>query len=1668
MAALIATPVNYLDRTRNKIVGGSIIFDSSTYGSGEPILTKYIDTTRLNISIFVPSKNYDSTRQLYFGLVARFTDGQSLVLWNVAANQSDVGYMVPRKVYNMVDYGHDSLNPHYCSKVEIISSSLELSSTYINNTNLSSKFTTDNTTCDQIITTTSSYHFILWDLSSTIVISQYVSPNVVLSSSLVKCSYNEIASPRNNILYPTTPFVIPSSLIQVTNGISDTLTSNISWYISSTSDINSTIDGIDVLYSNDVGYNHNRNTRMYINVSSNIYYNGYVFITAENPVGLRSQDKFTLQLASIPIINASNVSYNLTTKDAQFQIATIESTASGPLTWDVRSSNTEQKYNNVLSIDSTGYATIQNSFIYDNITVTASNINNVTSSSSGRATIVHTPIIKTPQTLLATFDNSTPFIYDKIHQIVPTAGPNLKWFYEIDSRAVIGQSNNLSINSNTGIFTIQPFTYVKGYIVFGVSNVLGYTSQKKVLARIVPQPYFISPESISILLDGTDYTYAFTLDKYQGFNTRWSIRPSIFASTVPSSIQLNSSTGLFTIKKNIYINNRYIITARNIIPGLSDEESGSYSREILVTAGNSPSISTPTTNGSNIKSMLYDDVLIPLYQPIENTGDITWGITPQPNVPGVSDLSIINKTNSSASLLVKFDRPVDANINVFTSNTLNGYSNISFYLRVSQIPIVLTPSTILANTLYTNSYTYQISTITTNTNIQWFIPTSPQYNSTVPTGLTINSTTGLLSIASNVAINQRLVVAAKNIYDESFYTDPFTISVSPVPEFVCPSFIYGSIVNGVFNYTFNNTSSGIQTWVVYDSIRRLIPNMSITNTIQGGRLTFRTTLTSFKSPIIVTARNINGYTVNKSSYIDLLTLPIVARVLPLKYILTDTDYTYQMTITNPYVFTRLGSNITWNVRYSDATIQLSGLSINSNTGLLQFEKNNNYNSNIIVRASTDERYSGYSETTVKVNITQSPLLTQPNPNSITCNLSYGQEYKYQFLQTAIGVGNLTWSISPKNIPGLSINNIGTLNLGSNHAINCNLTVTATNSSGGYGTANLQLNIAHSPFILDSQIIRGSVESNQVFQDTLNQIEKGTGILFANIVSSPIASDILSFSSNSTLTVASNNFIDTISINSPITVQLSNALGGTCNFTFDLLLRNNPYFTLPPYLCNLRIPNSTDYTYQVIYNLSDSKYGDINWYIGIGNNSRISTLPGLTISKSGLISLASNIYLNCNISVVASNDGNGRYTTSTKMVIAYNTILYNPVKVGYNFYSTANMKFVYDIPYNSNEGTGPLRWSITDEDRNPISYLSIRQTGRDSNTLTYGDGSSYIPTINKNVIVNASNIFNSVSSMNFKLIVTKTPYVYNPLKLSASMEGTSNFTYTFVNSIYSEIDDTRWYIKDNIFTDSLSIGSNTGVLKFLHENMIDADITVAASNANAISCNVTLRLNVVQTPRLIIPSPSITSHNFTSNGIPYTFQISSNYSTYLTGPLSWSIGSNSNIERISAISINDIGVVTVRPSTYFINEVYVLASNQNGGSNIIKFDTTFVNQPNIKKQDNVYLSLPSSNTFYLQYSNIWQAPNERINWSYYPQLQGLSISDSGLLTLQPYYTINCNITVTATNMLGYSSNVSSYISIFYPPELISPSSNLRNTSVNVFSDYQIPITNIEPRSAILDC
>ena len=1684
--ALIATPVNYLDRTRNKIVGGSILFDhSSTIGNGQVVQstqTRFIDTRGLDISAFVPSKNYDSTNRISFSLIATFTNGNVVVLWNVVANATGVGvgYMVPKKVYDMFDYGYNNNNLSYCSKIELVSSSPRTSSDYINNINHDSKFLTNESTCAEIITTTTSYYFTLWKVNSTIVVSQYLSPNIILSATDVKCSYNDVAGSYSNASYPTTPFVISDSLIRITNEVSDTLTSNISWYLSSTTNVRNSIDGINVLYASNVEYNHNMIA--YINVTSNIYYNGPLFVTAENPDGLQSQKSFTLRMASIPRINTSNVSYSLTTQDTRFQISSIQSTGSGPLTWDVRSSNTQRSYSNILSVNSTGYATLLNSYIYDNITVTASNINNVASyPSSGMATLVSSPIMKTPQTLIATIDHSTPYTYDKIHQIVNTVGPNIRWFHKVDTTAAIGQSNNIAINSNTGILTIQPHTYINGYVTFGVSNVLGSISQKKVLARIVPQPYFTSPSIISALLDGSEFNYTFALEKDHGFRTRWSIRPAVTTSVVPSSIQLNSMTGVLTILDDAYIANvSYIVTAKNIIPGLSDEEAGMYSRSVVISVANTPSIiTTSDISGSNISSMLYNNVLVPLYQPIQNTGDITWGIVQQPGVPGVADLSIVNKTNSNASLLVRNNHPVDANITVFTSNALNGYSNISFYLRVSQIPIIVTPSTLFSNIQYTKSYTFPMSTITSNTNIKWYIQRDTQPS--VPSTVTINSTTGLLSISSNTAINQSIVVAASNIYGESNSTSPFTISVSPIPEFVCPSVIYGSITNEVFNYTFNSISTDIQQWSVYNSSQRSIPNMSITSTDEGGKLTLASNVVSFKSPVTILASNTNRYVTMKQSYLDLLVAPNITQILtPLRYNLTDTDYTYQMELTNTDVFTRLNSNITWSVMNSTSN-QIAGLTINSNTGLLRFQNNSNYNDTITVKASTDAKYMGYSDTSFNINITQSPILIQPNPSNITQNLSRGEEFTYQIIQIVNGVGNLEWSIIPYDIPGLTISTNGALQLGSNYAINCNLSIVASNTAGGYGSVQLELHVAHTPIIQGSNLIKASVASNEIFQYTFNQIEQGTGTLFAKIISSPVESpNVLSFSSNGVLTVASNNFLSTASLGSPITVQLSNMTGGLCNFSFDLLLRQNPSFTLPSYLCNLRIPNTTDYTYQVQHDMTGYGYdGNKNWSIGTMSTIDDSTLasltplPGLTISSSGLISLASNTYLNCNVAVAVSNDANGTFLASTDMVIAYNTILNNPVKVAYNFSSNTNNKFMYDIQYNSNVGTGPLRWSITDENSVPIDYLSMTQfsgsgSGSDTgaNTLTYGDGVSYVPTINKQVTVEASNIFNTVSTVTFPLVITKTPKVNNPSILLGSMQGTNDYTYTFVENTLSEIHDIVWYIIDNPFTESLSINPNTGTLRFLHENKINADITVAASNANAVSCNITLRINIAQTPQLITPLQSTTYHNFNSNDSPYTFQISSNYSTSITGPLSWKIG-NSSFGSINALSINNSGTVTFRPPAYLNDDVYVLAYNENGGSNIIHFRTIFANQPNIKKQDDVYAIVSSSQPYYLQYSNIWQVPGEDIRWTYSPQIPGLSISNSGLLTLQPNYIINCNITVTASNVLDYNSNISSYISVFNPPNIVSPDYSAINRSVNVFSNYQIPVTNTELRSGTLN-
>ena len=1635
--SLLANPINYVERSTNKIVGGSISF-----GINQALPSKYIDTTFLNVSVFSPSTK--PFKPMTFNLIATFSDGSTYVLWSGTTTAPDVGETVTPDIYTFPDGTYcrsivlSATNPVYGNNASTIANDLLLE-------------------CDLLMTTvTPTYYYMLWDTKSRILVSTYQKPILDISPTEIVLSYDDtVNSDANGFI----PLAIP---ITITNTVSDILTGDISWTIATTSGTaTNNIQGIEISTATNQGIT--------ISVADNIYFNGTIYVTATNQSGLFSQEQLSLRLMNKPRIEitSNSIRQDFKTLQLPYHIADVASKGSGPIVWSITSANSNT-FTLFPMTNTQGLSCTVNSFINDNVTISATNINGDQDTAQTHMLIANTPRLKTQQRFVTSLKD-TVYTYSNLHQVHTNTGP-VTW------SILEGSKEGFSIASNTGLVQIEPLTYLNNYVVFGVSNLLGQMSKRHVFMNIVPTPYF-DVQDIVVSLNpngGPPYSTQYTLTTQQSLlQTKWSIDPSPSLLVAPNNMTFNTETGLLTIASNTVLQHvPYSITAMYTVAGANI---GSIStKTVHISAANTPFLLNPGVAnqlyGSNTvrATMSNNDVIIPLHQTSLYTGPVTWMLTDTSNLTiDDSNLAITNKTNTYAELRVKNDHPVNSNLRVHIVNNITGStSNVAFRLVASQIPILITPPTLTSNITPSVVYKYQMGKLTSDNNITWYI-SSPQSQSPLPPELSIDSANGLITLSSNTVINRTIIVSASNIYGESSNTAPFIISVSQIPDFFCPPNIKDTLQDDPFRYSFVANTKDIVSW-------RVTGDNSASIETTTGLLTVTTSdsVNRFHKDLVVIATNSLGYSTSKTVNIDLIKPPFINAPVNTNIvhsITTEAYYQYQLTLQNNV--TDVVQNTLWSMT---SNTPMPYFTLNSNTGLLTFFKNNYYYGDIDV-FTTSGVYGGNDKLTLSINVAQLPVLIQPNPSIIQSNLLNTQAFQYAFSNTALGTGPLTnWYYSPV-FPGVDIDANGLLTLDPAYSINQGtVNVFVTNTAGGQSrSVNLRLTIGRTPILSDSNVIVGSSSYNSSFTYQFNQVTLGTGALTWTLLNGlpyPYPASTITISNTGLFTVVPNKYINTLNGGSPIRVRVENMLGSYCNLDFDLHVEQLPSFYLPPTIA-YETNNSTS-NYSIVKDPYPSGQSSATWTYS-------PVIDGITINPStGLLNFQSNTYINCNITVYATNDINGVFSRNTQIIVAQKTVLTNPGPLTSN-YGLNSIVYSNQIYYNSNTGTGPVTsWNVVNAATNAsITNLRISSTG----LLVYGatdNTTTSAPAISNIVTVSATNTIGSIATTNFLVCLTQTPNIRSPGNLSASMIESTDYTYSMSNLNVNSNNSGRlnWYIVNNPDT-NLSINSNTGVLTYKHANYINRNITVGASNANGDTCNVTFNMNIMQSPKLIIPNSSNLIYS-RPKGDPYTLIIPQIYSSNITRPLVWSISYQNNTpipnmsitNYIDPITSSNNAIVTYGASNSLYNlPIRVVASNLLNSRDTINFNITVATNPRIANPGYVIsTNLATGTPYKFQYSNQDSVPGETITWSIiYPTINGVYFNSTGQLTIDSDVSFNDRIVVAATNAIGYSNSISHNLTVTARPVVAPVPFNILNCSKDAGLNYTFRITNTDPRAKPLD-
>lgn len=1599
MAALLATPIDHVSHSTYQSIGGSIVFENTT----EYAAVRYIETTMFDLSAMVFVR--DPVNTTTFVLSYTLADGTKNILWTNTTNSKFIGFAIPKKVYDLHMY------------VNITQLTLEA-------------LPSSSTSASSSPSASPKHYFSWWNPSHLyIILSREQRPNVsVVTPTLAHTNtYSYSYNDQHDI-----PLVLPN-LSFAMSGLSTSTSISTSTYLSS----NAIASGM-VLLENGT-----------LEITKPIYFEDTIVVSTSNAEGLASSVSLPMRIVSIPrITDLHSVFTSLPVvahlnKPTTLPLSSIISQGSGPIVWRLYSKyptsnlsinpltseyyfdrnfstnpapveyysniylSTSNYPTNSISINNTIASPPYYANTYINqsdVMLTATNRNGDVASITFDMILANPPILAgVPIDIVASTNSNHPYTYSGMHNKAynSNTGP-LTW-------SVADSQNRVSINSNTGVLTIEPNTILIEDITISARNLIGATVSKSIHLFIIPIPTFHLPSiittSIASPLPSDVYTYQIQLDHpdMSQYST-WSIQPY-----TPQSVSL-SSTGLLSIYyQHQYIHEKeFIISAKNI-------HGEAYSVHTFITAGNTPHIINP---GSIRATMYHDPFTYPMRisTPALSTGPLRWSIHDSGSGSGpVLGLTI---DETSGILRVANNMPINKTITVTVENNIGGSNSVSFPLCVSQNPLIINPVAISSNIPYDSVFTYQMQTITPNTDLSWYILEGPS-------NLAINPINGRLTLEPQTIINSIVNVETINIYGESCNV-VFNMNINQIPEFICPTALYGNIdpYTFTYSYTFDALSTDIASWST--NARWLSINNS-------GLLTFTSNVSKMSSPITISATNHNLFTTTKLVSFNALMSPIITSSSIRGNILRGQQFVQSLQYNNSYL-----PSLTWSL-YSDSGT--AGITLSSN--VLSLNPNTYYDTSVEVKVINS--YGASNTVVLPLHVAEIPSIINPPP--ILANIDPGQVYTYQLQQQSLGSGPLTWSIT--SIPGLSIDRTsGVVSLdGMMSILSSYIFATATNAVGGSNTIQFSMNIAHTPVMLSpaNNTITVSTQYLQNYPYNFQQQTSGTGALTSRLyLGSGVGSAPpgLTFDTNAVLTIPQNTFIN----NLPITVGLSNAIGGFCNISCLLNSAQTPFFILPSTIGYTK----TDSTTPFVYTLSNTAIGTgpLSWSWD-HSDPNIAFAVDSVDSNVVTIEVDNNIYVHSPITISASNIYGGIYTQTSTLIVSQLPIIDYPSDPQYLYYN-GDVSTVFNKQFTTSttpfSQTGPLQWSVSD------SRLTISSDG----LLSYNTPNASIT--NTQIQIGVSNIVRASCNISLPVCITATPSLSNPGIVRAVMTN-ADFTYNVPVNNTAACGPLIWDLDAASVAAGLSINSTTGTLRLPIQNKITIPVTVNAVNLNSVSCNITFDIAVAQSPTIVGPATTtaVTCNIIPNISVANPIHVYSMQQTALnTGDLTWYV-TDTNSRAISGLNISSGGILSYSGNTYINQVIKVMASNVLGGMSSRQFPIILTHQPRIINPGTISLSLLTGAPYTYQMSNVYAAEGVTTWYFSVPPPSGLSInSTTGVLTLGANQSINNTITVAASNIARGSSNVVFDMMITQTPSIINPGT--LTASVGSTQTYAYQYTN----------
>lgn len=550
------------------------------------------------------------------------------------------------------------------------------------------------------------------------------------------------------------------------------------------------------------------------------------------------------------------------------------------------------------------------------------------------------------------------------------------------SYGATGLPGGLSVSTTTGLISGTPTAAGTSTVTLTATNAGGSGSATLTLT-INPAPPVITSAATASGTKGVAFSYQITATN----------APTSYGATgLPAGLTVNSGTGLISGTATAAATSTVTLTATNA--------GGSGTATLTLTIAPALPVITSATTASGAVSAAFS------YQITATNAPTSYGATGLPT--GLS----VNSGNGLISGI-----PTTAGTSTVTLSATNsdGTGNATLTLTIAPGPPVITSAT-TANGTAGVAFSYQI----TATNA----PTS--YGASgLPSGLSVNTGTGVISGTPTAAGTSTVTLTATNAAGPG--TATLTLTIAPAPPVINSATTASGTVGTAFSYQITATNAPTS----YDATG--LPAGLSVNTSTG--LISGTPTATGTSTVTLTATNAGG------SGTATLTLTVV----PPRPVITSAAtangtvgvaFSYQITATNTP--TSYG-----------ATGLPAGLSVNTTTGLISGTPTAPGTSSVTISATNS---GGSGNATLSITIAPIPPVIT---SATTASGTVGAAFSYQ-----ITASNAPTSFGATGLPaGLSVNTGTGLISGTPTAAGTStVTLTATNAAGS-GNATLTLTIA---------------------------------------------------------------------------------------------------------------------------------------------------------------------------------------------------------------------------------------------------------------------------------------------------------------------------------------------------------------------------------------------------------------------------------------------------------------------------------------------------------------------------------------------------------------------------------------------------------------------------------